>query len=262
MTKIALALAASTAVFFGAVAVAADLPAKAPMYAPAPVAMFTWTGFYIGGNVGYHWGEDRTTTAANPIGWTLAGAGAIDATTPGTSKLSGITAGGQVGFNYQIGNFVWGIEGDVNWLGGNTPTRVVTPFTVINPADVFTTSVEPRFMATVRPRLGVAMDRVLFYVTGGLAISNARFTDSFGSFGNTDIASVTTSATTLGWTGGGGLEYAFANNWSAKFEYLYADFGTINTSIPSCVTCAPGSNITVRHRYIENLARVGLNFRF
>jgi len=243
-------------------AFAADIPMRAPVVAPVVAPVYNWTGFYIGGNVGYHWDRDRTTTAANPIGWTVAGAAAIDGITGGTTHPRGFIGGGQIGYNWQTSsNFLWGFEADANALGG-TSSRLVTPFAVINPADVFTTSAETRFLATVRGRLGVTFDRALLYVTGGLAVANTEFTDSFGSFGNTVIASISSSSTRAGWTVGGGFEYGFADNWSAKIEYLYVDLGTIDTRIPSCTACAVGSDIGVSHKYTENIARFGLNYRF
>jgi len=106
------------------------------------------------------------------------------------------------------------------------------------------------------------VDRALFYVTGGLAVTNVKFTDSFGSFGNTSVAAISSNTTRVGWTVGGGIEYAFTNNWSAKAEYLYADFGNFTQSIPSCIICGVGSDIAVTHKYTENIGRVGLNYKF
>ena len=243
-------------------AVAADIPMKAPVVAPVIAPVFNWTGFYIGGNVGYHWDRDRATTATDPVGWSVAGAAAIDAVTGGTLSPRGIMGGGQIGYNWQVGNsFLWGLEADANALAG-TASRSVTGFAVINPADVFTTSAQTNFLATFRGRLGVTFDRVLLYGTGGLAVANTKLTDSFGSFGNLSVASVSATSTRTGWTAGGGIEWAFADNWSMKAEYLYVDLGTISTLIPSCALCAVGSDITVNHKYTENIARIGFNYRF
>ena len=194
----------------------------------------------------------------------LAGAAAIDTVTPGTVDPRGFIGGGQIGFNWQMNNFVLGIEADASYIGGSA-SRNLTNFTVINPADVFTTTTENRFFGTLRPRVGLAVDRALFYVTGGLAVTSTRFTDSFGSFGNTVVATVSSNTTRVGWTVGGGMEYAFTNNWSVKGEYLYADIGDFTQSIPSCTglfICAVGSDISVTHRYTENIGRLGLNYKF
>jgi outer membrane immunogenic protein len=255
------AVAVSAILGIGA-ASAADLPARLPAKAPVYVApAFSWTGFYIGAHAGYHWGSDRASTAADPVGWTLGGVAAIDAITPGTVHPNGFIGGGQIGFNWQVNSIVWGIEADASWMDG-TATRAVTGFAFINPADVFTTTAQSRFFGTLRPRVGLAVDRALFYVTGGLAVTNVKFTDSFGSFGNTVVAAISSNTTRVGWTVGGGIEYAFTNNWSAKAEYLYADFGNFTQSIPSCIACAVGSDIPVTHKYTENIGRVGLNYKF
>ena len=133
------AVAVSAILGIGA-ASAADLPARLPAKAPVYVApAFSWTGFYIGAHAGYHWGSDRASTAADPVGWTLAGAAAIDAITPGTVHPNGFIGGGQIGFNWQVNSIVWGIEADASWMDG-TATRAVTGFAFINPADVFTTT--------------------------------------------------------------------------------------------------------------------------
>jgi outer membrane immunogenic protein len=244
------------------VASAADLPARLPAKAPVYVAPpFSWTGFYIGANAGYHSDSDRASTAADPVGWTF-GAVAIDAVTPGTVHPSGFTGGGQIGFNWQMNSLVWGIEADASWMGG-TATRAVTGFAGgVNPADVFTTTAQSHFFGTLRPRVGLAVDRALFYVTGGLAVTDAKFTDSFGFFGNNVVTTVSDNTTRVGWTAGVGIEYAFTNNWSVKAEYLYADLGNFTQSIPTCVPCGVGSDISVTHRYTENIGRVGLNYKF
>ena len=257
-----IAVASALLVFGSQSASAADLaarlPAKAPVYVAPP---FSWTGFYIGAHAGYHWGSDRASTATNPVGWTVAGAAAVDAITPGTVHPGGFMGGGQIGYNWQMNNFVVGIEADASYMGG-TASRAVTGFAVINPADVFTTSAESRFLATLRPRLGLAVDRALFYVTGGLAVSNVKFTDSFGSFANTSVATISSDTTRAGWTAGVGMEYAFTDNWSVKAEYLYADFGNYTQTIPNCALCGADSEFLVTHKYTENIGRIGLNYKF
>jgi outer membrane immunogenic protein len=146
-------------------------------------------------------------------------------------------------------------------MDGNA-SRSVTNIPVINPADVFTTTTKAIFLGTHRTRIGIASGNGLFYATGGLAVGSFKLTDSFGAFGNTSIATSDTTVTRLGWTVGGGLEWSFPAGWSAKIEYLYVDFGTKDTSIPSCAICAPGNDIPVHHRLSENIARLGINKKF
>jgi outer membrane immunogenic protein len=255
-----LALAISVFAFSAAGASAADMAVKAPP--PAPMAMvYSWTGFYIGGSVGGHWGSDRITTTTDTAGgFGVAGAAAIDAASPTTLKPQGFIGGVQAGYNWQANNFVFGLEADASWLEG-TASRSFGSFTVINSADVMTDSAKATFLATFRPRVGVVFDRTLFYVTGGLAVGTVKTSDSFGHFGGAIVTSTFDTTTREGWTVGAGAEYAFSNNWSAKVEYLYVDLGSFNTVIPGTVAGNPDV-VTVHHKYTDNIARVGLNYKF
>jgi outer membrane immunogenic protein len=255
---------AGLSVGLGTAASAADLgPGPAPVYTKAPVmAPWSWTGFYIGGNAGGSWGKDKITSTSDPLGWTSAGAAAIDGASPTSLKPQGFLGGGQIGYNWQFNSFVFGLEADADWVGANNVTRSVTGFSVINSADVMTNQSQQTFLATVRPRLGVAFDHALLYGTGGLAIGTLKTNDSFGSFGNTSIAGISTSTTRTGWTAGAGLEWAFNRNWSAKVEYLHVDLGSSSDTIPSCIGCATGSDITINHKFTEEVARVGVNYLF
>jgi outer membrane immunogenic protein len=243
-------------------AMAADMPLKAPVSPPLPV--WSWTGFYVGANVGEHWGRDSTTSAMNPaFAAQPNGAGfiaVVNGSTPGTVNPRGVIGGLTVGYNFQISNFLWGLEGDVNWLGGEA-TRSITGFAPpVNPLDVFTTSTRASFLATLRARAGWVFDQTLFYVTGGLAVATIKTADSFGFSGNTDIRATSDSNTRVGGTIGGGLEHAFGNNWSAKIEYLYVAFDSFTTHTPSQTFAQ--DDIAVSHKYSDNIVRVGLNYRF
>jgi outer membrane immunogenic protein len=178
------------------VASAADLPARAapppaPVFAAVPV--FTWTGFYVGGNLGWGWRDNNNETVV------LTGPG-IPAGLVGTLNFGNngndgtFGAGGQVGYNYQIGSFVFGAEADIQWINNNDNNDAVfvagagnsgvfVPGQFENAADWF---------GTVRLRAGVAIDRVLIYATGGLA-----YTDN-----------------DTGWVAGGGIEWALPTNWN------------------------------------------------
>ncbi len=212
-----LALAAAT----GA-AEAADLnrgyPApvtKAPYYSP----IYNWTGFYVGINGGGGWG--RST-------WT-----AID-----TFDISGGLIGGTIGYNWQIGQAVVGVEGDIDWSGIRGTTTTLCPL-----------GCETRnsWLATVRGRAGYAFDRFLPFVTGGLAVGNIRATTPGFPAG---------SITTAGWTIGAGLEFAVVSNVTVKAEYLYVDLGNFNCGL-NCGLAA-GGNVS----FHANLFRAGLNVRF
>ena len=197
-------------------ALAADLPSRhraapAPIVAQAPI--FTWTGLYVGLQAGYAW--DRisvsNTFAAVPV----------------NISRNGFVGGGHVGYLYQTGPAVFGLEADVEG----------------------TTIKNSGLRASLRGRAGLAMDRALFYVTGGAALANQNYTlwSPFTGF-NTNA-----SATKLGWTLGGGLEYAFAPNWSARVEYRYSDFGKLDVAN----FIAP-AQISRR----ENAVRLGVSYHF
>jgi outer membrane immunogenic protein len=202
-------LLASVALFgFAGAASAADLPTRAappaPVFAAAPV--FTWTGFYVGVNAGYGWSNDDFD--------------AFDAAD--VDDDGGFVGGAQVGYNYQIGSFVVGLEGDIQYA--DFGAEGAFDFDGDGDDDRFESS---DWFGTVRARAGVAFDRALIYATGGFAFA--------------DDAN--------GWTVGGGVEYAFTNNLSAKIEGLYVNF----------------EEDDIAGFEMENdfgVVRAGLNFRF
>jgi outer membrane immunogenic protein len=265
-----LALAISIIALGAATASAADL-APRPYAKAAPIveAVFSWTGFYIGGNVGGHWGRDSITTTSNPVGFpppTNA-----DTLSPVTLKPQGVMGGFQVGYNWQMNNVVFGIEGDANWLGGTASRHFAYPFLPpFSPAfgDYIENSTSAAFLGTIRPRIGLTMDRLLLYVTGGVAFGSVKTTDSFCIQGCAtpvgNLATVSGTTTRTGWTAGAGIEYAIGNNWSVKAEYLYVDLGSFNTLIPSAPNCVPpgACSFVVHHTYTDNIARLGVNYRF
>ena len=209
-------------------AFAADIspPPAPPPAAPAyvPVHLYDWSGFYFGLNGGYGFGSSKWTTGA---------------LSTGTFDTSGFLIGPTVGFNFQTGAFVFGIEGDLDWatMSGTTSNAPC-------PTSCQTTN---NYVATVRGRVGYAFDRFLVFGTGGAAFSDIK--------GNvTGIGSVENFQT--GWTAGGGVEVAFDRHWTVKAEYLYV-------AIPNG-TCAcgspPGAPFTITAT--ENLVRAGLNYKF
>jgi outer membrane immunogenic protein len=167
-------------------AVAADLPSRrapAPVIAAAPI--FTWTGFYVGVNAGYAWSDNDFDV--------------VDLADEDDD--GGFLGGAQVGYNYQIGSFVVGLEGDIQYADfGGELTFDVDGDDVIDDDDDFVFD-RGDWFGTVRARAGVAFDRALIYATGGFAFADDA----------------------TGWTVGGGVEYAFTNNLSAKIEGLYVN---------------------------------------
>lgn len=261
LTKIlAAALAAST---IAGSAFAADLPSRkvAPAYvAPAPI--FTWTGFYIGLNAGYGWGN-----RSNVNGFEFTPAGGVTGLAwsgPGPNQ-NGFVGGAQAGFNYQIGSLVAGIETDIQGAGlsGSTSLAGVGPgyngFLGLRD--------KTGWYGTLRGRLGfTVMPTLLAYITGGLAYGEARhsatYMDTVGFFGMSGVS----NNNRIGYTLGGGLEYAFSPNWSAKLEYGYVDLGSRTANLINELTPAGApSAFFVSHnpgRTSFHTVRAGINYRF
>jgi outer membrane immunogenic protein len=199
----ALAIAASAAQ-------AADLPSR---YAPPPmvaaVPVFTWTGFYVGVNAGYGWNTNDNNNSFDPVfGYS------------GGGSDGGFVGGGQIGYNYQIGQFVIGLETDLQYadIGGGR-SYIGTGF-------LGDDSNEGAWFGTVRARAGFAIDRALVYATGGFAYGgigsgSSTYIDAAGNY-----IYGSSNGTNTGWVLGGGIEYAFTNNLTAKIEGLYVNLDT------------------------------------
>jgi outer membrane immunogenic protein len=202
-------------------ALAADIPRAAPAYrAPVAVPVFNWTGGYIGINAGYGWGRSD---------WSGFGADA---------DPSGGLAGLTLGYNWQAaGPWVFGIEGDINW------SDIKGDF--VNAACRFGCEIKNQWFGTARGRVGYAMDRVMPYLTGGLAFGDVRTTIN-GVAGARD--------TNVGWTLGGGIEGAITPNWTAKLEYLYVDLGDVSCGVLACAAATPD--------FQSHIVRAGLNYKF
>jgi outer membrane immunogenic protein len=237
LRKLLLSSAAATAMLGSAMA--ADLPSrKAPPVAFVPPPVFTWTGFYIGGHVGYGWENVRERGFVTGVPF-------YDF----RYNAQGVVGGGHVGFNWQVNQFVFGMEGDVD---GNGIRRTVSnPFFFPFPTNV--TTYRAGVGGSIRGRIGVAFDRALFYATGGVAFQDFRITNGYGFGLGIDGVYNTTRA---GYTVGGGIEYAFTNNWLVRVEYRYSDYGTFNNAS----TIAPG--LFYRERIRDNRVVGGLSYKF
>jgi outer membrane immunogenic protein len=248
------------AALIAAPAIAADMPRPVYKAPPPVVAPFSWTGFYIGVNGGGAWGDSRVTLSPAAI------FGAPDIailTTNGSPHLhpTGFTGGGQAGYNWQSGNLVFGVETDINYLGlkKSTLSPVFPGVATFTTAQV-ATSIRADWLYTLRGSLGLAANNWLFYATGGLAVGNEKFTQDVHFFASNSDNAGSSNRTKAGWTGGGGVEVAFAPNWSAKFEYLFVDLGSVHFS--SINTVAPAATMVHSEHLREHIARVGLNYRF
>jgi len=253
------------AVAFAQIASAADLPRQASAYPPAHPPAFSWSSCYAGVNDGAAWNHVDFASTVDPgthfsLTSNVAAVGA--AGTGASNGHVGFVGGGQVGCNWQTGSFVFGLEGDLNGL---TPKAEFAgnAVTTLGPVSV-TNSVETRWLATVRPRLGYAPYRSFVYLTGGVAFARFKFTQTysepnFPAFGSSEV-----SDTKTGWTIGAGYENAFTNNWSAKIEYLYARFdSTIGNNWLLVTPIATSNEFHSSASSLNlNIVRVGLNYKF
>jgi outer membrane immunogenic protein len=261
MNKISTLLCAAAAVAaVSAPAAAADM--RMPRKAPPPVAaaIFSWTGFYIGANAGGVWSRAEFDYAAAPAGFP---GGAVAINTAGTNRYdrSGFTGGGQIGYNWQMGQFVWGLEADIQYTDVKGGATIAIPGFVAGTA--VTQSYKSEWLSTVRGRLGVAFDRVLVYGTGGLAVAEVNWADTVVFPASATFNAASNNDTRVGWAAGGGIEWAFAPNWSVKGEALYVDLGrTSYASSNSNPVLFPLATISHNHRLTEVIARAGINYRF
>jgi len=228
--------------FGGSAVRAADMPLKAP---PAPIPVYTWTGCYVGLNIGTNYGRSKTEYGANNIGF----APGTQATT-GDIKLSGAIGGAQVGCNYQVGTWVFGLEGDFD-----ATNKDGQEFQFGFPD--WRIQVTETWLATARARLGYTVtDKWLWYVTGGGAWTSMRVNNFIP--GQLPFFSQQEKRTVSGWVVGVGTEYAVGYGWSVKSEFLYVNFG--KNDFFSQFDPVVGSVIRVKQE--DYIWRVGMNYKF
>jgi len=240
-------------------AMAADMAVKAPVPVYAP----SWTGCYVGGNVGGGWGQNTGTRGIINAGNATLNAGVSVPVTLNTGS-SGVVGGGQIGCNYQAGSIVLGAETDIQGSGIQGSSTVFIPSPDGGITDPSTSHGNERisWFGTARARLGFTLgDKLLLYGTGGLAYGGVKDSASFvlTPSGDGNYAGAT-SETKSGWTAGAGGEYAFNGNWSLRAEYLYVDLGS--TAVRMFDPNRPGTFIDYSFQHRDNIVRVGLNYRF
>lgn len=242
-TALGLALLSTTAM-------AADLPSRRapPVFVPPPIPAFTWTGFYVGAQAGYEFGKSNGLAYNNRTG-ALVGAN--------SANENGFIGGGHVGYLFSTqslpflggfgnnlfgGGLVAGVEGDANYSSARANYLLGT----------IQNGSRDDIQGSVRGRLGVSVDRVLFYATGGAAFGGLRnsYTGAagFDSFNRTRV----------GYTVGGGVEYAITNNVSVRAEYRYTDFGSYTSNL----TNATAGAVNVRQRETDNRVQAGVSYHF
>jgi opacity protein-like surface antigen len=266
---------------FGGVPVASKKPAgtyyKAPsvfaasIFKAPVVTAWSWAGPYIGGNVGYSAGRSKTTGAfSDPTGAALFA-------TASTENLSGVIGGIQGGYNWQWGNWVAGIEADVQISGEGATPRYVCPGAICNPTIGFDAPVLARFdqgpkldsFGTLRGRFGTTVTpEVMVYGTGGLAVGSTRSTATLSGTAvdaNGNPFPISNNASTLthrlGWAAGAGVEGRLFGNVTGKIEYLYMDFGTVSSIVTNPLNATPVTFSSNSH-VTDNNVRAGVNYKF
>src|SRR6266566_3026954 len=231
------------AAFVAGSATAADLRPRpaAPYQPPPPPPVYSWSGCYIGANIGGGWADKSFNDAAGLV----TGVPGADL---GTHTASGVIGGGQIGCDYQAGVWVFGVQGMFDGSGMQGSNTDATGLFVVN-------SNIP-WLATVTGRIGVtAAPTVLVYAKGG----GAWVRDNYTVTAVPGIALGNASSTPSGWTVGGGVEWAFAGNWTAFAEYNYLDFGTSGVNFTPAVGAA---TFPINIKQNINSFMVGINYRF
>ena len=232
-----------------AVAGAADMPVKAPP--PPPPPAFSWTGFYIGANIGGAWSRNTWTDTIFLTNFSNGGNNGV------------FIGGGQIGVNYQVGNFVIGGEWDVDWGGSNHNG----PGVLIPGVGIVQISNNNRYISTGAARFGWAIDHLLLYGKAGggwvgnnnLTVTNLTTGVSFTCGTFTTIPNCGNN--TAGWLVGAGFEYAFTNNWTVKLEYDYLGLGNRTFIVPAGAPFLAGDTFTTNNRNVQ-MVKVGLNYLF
>jgi outer membrane immunogenic protein len=243
MRRFVVALLATSALSFAAQA--ADMPVKAPRAAPAPT--YNWSGCYLGGHAGAGWGRTEWTNTADT---TLFGD-----LTPGqgfTQTKAGFIGGGQAGCNYQMGTWVFGIEG--TFAGSSIKGSLTNTTFGVGFDDVFETKINS--LATLTGRIGYAVDNWLPYIKGGYSGANVKFSVSDTAGANQGSGSETKWHN--GWTVGAGVEYGLTQNWIVGLEYDYIGLQTKNYNVTG--SSAGVYTFDVKPKIHEILARISYKF--
>jgi outer membrane immunogenic protein len=239
----------------------ATLGLAAPAMAQSADA-WTWTGPYVGLNLGYGGGDFKY-----PFSGTTDAAGTNPVTGRARQSSSGVLGGGQAGYNYQMPNgLVLGLETDIDAadIGGSSSFNSATGTGTFTSAGV---NSRINYLGTVRGRIGRPMydGRFMPYVTGGFAYGGVRNSANFTCTTCATSSFATNTQTQTGWTVGAGAEYALDRHLSVKVEYLYVDLGSQNLSNGAGEISVPGAglfNSNIIEKTNANVVRAGLNFRF
>jgi outer membrane immunogenic protein len=243
---------------------ASAFAAKKHPIPPPPPPSWTWTGFYVGGNVGYSWGGSNINeTFFNST------SGALLGVSTGAVHPDGAIGGGQIGYNWQFGNWVTGLEADIQASGQRGSATLLCPGGVCSASgNPVTTSLTEKleWFGTVRPRLGwTVTPTTMIYATGGLAYGELNDSGNIS-----DILTTTAfnfSKTSVGWTVGGGVEGQLSGNWTWKVEYLFLALdepsGTVLTTVtPPPIRQPPGTTVNLDPLFTDSIVRAGINYKW
>jgi outer membrane immunogenic protein len=253
-------------------AFAADIPLGAPIYAkaPPPAPVYNWTGFYIGGNVGGAWEK-----ASGTSNWFEAGekvSPAFVSNTPQANSLnsSSVIGGVHGGYNWQVKQWVLGVEGDWDWTHAKTGFCRITDFGLPCSDDgsgFLTMNSATDWTATARGRLGFTWDRFLIYGTGGAAWGKVDTTinanclvDGCGSSFTKLNTTGSFSDTRVGWVAGAGVEAMLTPNWIVRAEYLHIDLGSVSDTLSLAGTFGPQSATWSRAVTVDEV-RAGISYK-
>jgi outer membrane immunogenic protein len=276
MKRIAVLAAAAMGVAFTQSAFAADLgvrAAPAPVYAPVPLAP-TWTGIYLGFNGGWGWTNNNNSNNSLTLAPTVPGAFAPFTVTGGSNSGNnngnGPVFGGQLGYNYQAGSWVFGVEGDVDGTnirksqaGAIAPGLVGLSPAIFPSAGSAFINTRQEWLASIRGRLGYTWGPGMIYVTGGGAWTGVQ-TNGGATLITGETATFSNSTTLSGWVVGAGYEYMIAPNWALRGEYLYYGFtGNNNNNTGTLVFPIAGASVTgTTGKLNTSVVRIGLDYKF
>ena len=247
------ALGATVLATMAVPALGADIGAP-PLLVPPPG--YDWTGLYIGGNAGGIWGDFKGSASLNDGSILIFGSNFGGSNNTNSSWK----AGGQIGYNWQVQQWVFGLEGDFD--GMNIRETFIAPANTLPSFNQgYTISLKSNWLASIRGRYGYTWNNWLFYVTGGVAFANIQ-----GAFNFSNVVAATTNGTTaVGGTGGVGFEVGFWNNWSFGAEYRLTGFENLNFGPPGLVPTAGGTStspVTISSKLTTNEVTARLNYRF
>jgi len=220
---------------FATTASAADLPARVYTKAPVVAPVYDWSGFYLGGHVGYSWGHEHDNLSTVLVG-----------TPADRFSVDGVIGGLHAGYNWQAGHFVFGFEGDFDG------SSIKGSAAFDRQGYTGTLSLKNDWQASIRARAGYAADNWLLYVTGGVAFAGVKSTLDIE-----DDGSSSASRTLTGWTVGIGAERALSRNWIARGELRYTDFGSDTAQF-----VVDGDNVPTRVRFTDTRATLGISYKF